>query len=844
MSHARVTPDTALQKAKNFLKINEAQKALDHLEKLLGSKRHRSWVKTHEKIMLLYIEHAVNLRKSMRFVFIQYRMIASKHGPSMAAITRFFRDLVEKKAAEAKAEAVKAGDAVDNVELEETPESIMLKAVSGEDAKARKDRKILVPWLKYVWESYRTILDTLKSNGELQELYHETARHAFAFCREHKRQNELRKLADLLRHHRSSIANAKYNHSDPVDLSSVETRALYRTTRFHQLKAASELKMWTEAFDTISDIKKDGFDDQTIGSEKFRILYFHRLSEIFWASKNYHLHAYSLGECYSLSSSTNAYTEEEKCRMASAVVLSVLAIPAKKKSAAAEVFDQQNENNLRVIEMLTFGTEAVEIPTREHLMETIKQRNLIDAALPSVKKIYHLLEKSFMPLKLSAQLEKEFKQLNDDGQAVGEPRQDTDVEPSDLERYSNPLKKLALLRLIQQLSNIYKSVRLDHFYDLIPAGISKYEVERFIMKGIRDGLLSLRLDHQERIIYFMERDIESGHVKHQLRNLALALRKVVRIIRPDDPQTQAQTRINFFKACLDGAQQEHADVVTRRELIYNLKKRREKEREDRRVAKERKQQQEKVLQKQLEKDKLKEFEDRRKKKKDEDELEETRKKEAKKKQEQVRAERKIEAEKKKLLYARKLLDYATRATRCEEQKKLGTHVENMMKERVERITKTYEEDEASRKRIWDNKKQNKVRLSKIKQHIDKVRGDIEGDEKEMVKKQRETLEKKVENARSKREDIDRALQEENKKLDELDEEIERLRNQLQEKQEMLAEAKAEAEAKAREEERKEEEQRKAKEDELRREKEAVEKERLRKLDEIEQKKRKKEAELE
>lgn len=53
--------------------------------------------------------------------------------------------------------------------------SLMLSAVSGEDAQDRKDRTILTPWLKFVWESYRQCLDLLRTSSRLERLYHDVA---------------------------------------------------------------------------------------------------------------------------------------------------------------------------------------------------------------------------------------------------------------------------------------------------------------------------------------------------------------------------------------------------------------------------------------------------------------------------------------------------------------------------------------------------------------------------------------------------------------------------------------------------------------------------------------------
>ena len=53
---------------------------------------------------------------------------------------------------------------------------MLLKAVTGEQTQDRTDRKMLTPWVKYLWESYRQVLDLLRNNCRVEKLYHLVAR--------------------------------------------------------------------------------------------------------------------------------------------------------------------------------------------------------------------------------------------------------------------------------------------------------------------------------------------------------------------------------------------------------------------------------------------------------------------------------------------------------------------------------------------------------------------------------------------------------------------------------------------------------------------------------------------
>ena len=76
-------------------------------------------------------------------------------------------------------EAAKVGD----LEAEATPESIMLSTMTEEGEKERTDREMVVPWLRFLWETYRAVLDILKTNTKLEHVYHATCIKAFNFCR-------------------------------------------------------------------------------------------------------------------------------------------------------------------------------------------------------------------------------------------------------------------------------------------------------------------------------------------------------------------------------------------------------------------------------------------------------------------------------------------------------------------------------------------------------------------------------------------------------------------------------------------------------------------------------------
>ena len=75
----------------------------------------------------------------------------------------------------------------------------MLSSMTEEGSKDRTDREVVVPWLKFLWEIYRAILELLHRQSKLEKLYHKTCEKAYKFCLDYKRTHEFRRLCDMMR---------------------------------------------------------------------------------------------------------------------------------------------------------------------------------------------------------------------------------------------------------------------------------------------------------------------------------------------------------------------------------------------------------------------------------------------------------------------------------------------------------------------------------------------------------------------------------------------------------------------------------------------------------------------
>lgn len=133
-----------------------------------------------------FVEISVELRKGIEVknAVLQFRTICMPdHTQSLDRILKHFVELSEGRAAEAQAQSNSESLTLQKDLEDEVPENILLSEVSGEDLKDRKDREIVTPWLKFLWEAYRIVLDILKTypNKELQARYHVCTIHLFIY---------------------------------------------------------------------------------------------------------------------------------------------------------------------------------------------------------------------------------------------------------------------------------------------------------------------------------------------------------------------------------------------------------------------------------------------------------------------------------------------------------------------------------------------------------------------------------------------------------------------------------------------------------------------------------------
>ncbi|KAF7710859.1 hypothetical protein HF521_009731 [Silurus meridionalis] len=126
---------------REFLEVGKKQAALNVLYNVIKHRNHRTWQKIHEPIMLKFLELCVDLRKShlAKEGLYQYQNICQQVNiKSLEDVVRTYLKLAEEKTKTPKEESQKMANIVDLDNIQ-TPESVLLSAVSGEDTQDRTD---------------------------------------------------------------------------------------------------------------------------------------------------------------------------------------------------------------------------------------------------------------------------------------------------------------------------------------------------------------------------------------------------------------------------------------------------------------------------------------------------------------------------------------------------------------------------------------------------------------------------------------------------------------------------------------------------------------------------------
>lgn len=504
--------------------VDKPENALDALSWALSqSKLNKHWTPEHPLVAKEALRLAVQLRdaRKAREVLQNYARVAINNNP--AALETAIRQLLNNalsKAREAQQEADSlAADIAAVEDLEETeasPEAMLMSMMSTDGAAERAVRGQTLPWLRIAWECHRIVLDVLRNLPKLESLYHKVVLEMIEFCKEFKRVQEIKKLCAQLRAHLRQFRARVEDAEEPITEESVDGQL---ATRFAVLEYACSQSLWNEAFRVVSDIHNIVDFCGTKPSTEMMATYYASLARVFWVSDNVLFHAYALWKykqqrCHVTTPGAPQPEAGVKplARASSAVVMAALAVPLYVSDSAddsSRLFAGDSTSNRQRKQRLAKLLEYAGQPSRADILRNLAAENVLASVEPQVAPLLGLLEESFSPLDLVAQLT---------------PTLQWAASKPSLAQYVPALERLAVHRVLQQLSRVYDVVSLDTFHGLLKGlSLPQVEMEKLIVRTADAGALAVRVDHAERVLRLGRSSLESSAMRLHLAHLGAAM---------------------------------------------------------------------------------------------------------------------------------------------------------------------------------------------------------------------------------------------------------------------------------------------------------------------------------
>ncbi|KAK1442090.1 eukaryotic translation initiation factor 3 [Babesia gibsoni] len=657
-------PENALKRAAELRTIGQNDEALQILHSAIGHRSFRiqGWDMVQEQIMLEYVALCIDQDKlrMARDGLHQYRLVAQHANvTSLGKVVVELLDHAEERLRTIKAEIAADKSKADSLqkaklaggfdnEYGETPEDLMSYTLQAEvrDITARSLHQVF----RFLWETYKMILDIMRATPKLEKVYHDTARKAILFCKENDRVSEFKRLCDVLRAHNSFLVKMKHK----PEMECMLKPELHIETRINQLITACDMSLWKEAFNTVEDLYTLGIREyiaktfqgsvSVLGQQKEKLLkwlaiFYEKLALIFWVSDLHLFHALAvLRYVMHIRMYKKKVSPEDIEYMCSKAVLAVLAIPnqTNEEGETSEVISSMStstyEAHKRMAALLGYNT----IPTKESLHYALTVKNILPMANENTKKLYALIQKTGC---VSMQLCKQVIPLLEETSApvVEEAAATTQNSDIKIERlfstttqvmffdklsiYYPKVKGVVFHKVLLSISQVYATMNISYFVKTIcPKEFYPWtEAEKNIVELVRRGLCHVRLDYSNGVLYFNSSKGTADSmvaVRHNLTNLGRNLYYAMRLLEPvkEKKAEEKHLQVVYMKTSIE---KERQRLTQRTNEIYQ--RRQEHQEEMLRAEEERRKQeiQEKLLEEKAEKERregaLRQMENQRKK---------------------------------------------------------------------------------------------------------------------------------------------------------------------------------------------------------------------------------------
>jgi translation initiation factor 3 subunit A len=323
----------------------------------------------------------------------------------------------------------------------------------------------------------KIILDTLRQNAKTLDFYNATAQRVFDFCQKYNYRFEYNRVSETLHSHFNQVLKFQKQPEllvqskipFPVRLDEEDALQKLLELRYHQLKIALKMKIWSDAFRTTENIYQLINRQKHHASRMKQILadFFTNLSEIFWQSEFYLFHAYAIMNLQQIIKFNKTLSDFDKAQLTAQFVLSVLSVPLNNRLSNFErlsvqyipsgMEQLQDSNSSARQELFSIASmlQVKGVPSRASLINYVRIKNIhLQPEFPEVQELFNLIEDEESPFVISKK-----------GKAIIDKLAQS--KNANISQYRDFLVKTLSVRILQKCRNYFKNLKMSTLKNLL-----------------------------------------------------------------------------------------------------------------------------------------------------------------------------------------------------------------------------------------------------------------------------------------------------------------------------------------------------------------------------------------
>lgn len=508
MNMASLSADQALAFVeKNYREDEECGLAVIYILKFMTARKH-NWSIQIEKLMVHFINFAIygkaysNIKEGLKAFRSISQSIAVN---SLEEVLQYYKERIE-SLFEARCEEFSSTREnliqLDDIELEATADDLLEGTI---DVFTKESRDEIRNSMKTLWDCYKNIVETVRHNPKLESIYNDTLKSMFSFAQRYRRKAEFKRFCDLMRNNFQAMLQK--GKEKVAEVSRETQNDSHLTQRFNQLETALNLGLWFDAFQILEDInlliKLRSMKIKRAVLEK----YFLYLAILFQKSNYSHYYAVSFYHHYEIyRRSDRRKNPEAMTAKTDDLILAVLSIfPENEKL-------QSESSKAKIVALITSSSG---LPSKVQLQHNIEEMDLLALASPSVRRLWLFLKEGFSLTRLPAMRE-DFSSLNK--LVVGG---------------SEMLEKNIVMKVLENMSQIYRSIRLSRLFAIVP--FPQQKVLEILLRAQEARVLRFDIDERKDILQFRAADPESQSPAQRLLDQAVGTRLALLAARQQPP---------------------------------------------------------------------------------------------------------------------------------------------------------------------------------------------------------------------------------------------------------------------------------------------------------------------